>query len=46
MVYLGVNNGNGNSASGTAGQNKNGTRTPELVDLDGEKINERNGGNY
>jgi len=43
MVYLGVNNGNGNSASSTGGQNKNGTRTPELVDLDGEKTNERNG---
>ena len=46
MVYLGVNNGNGNSASSTGGQNKNGTRTPELVDLDGEKTNERNGGKY
>merc|ERR1712198_702594 len=42
-VYLGVNNGNGNSATSTGGQNKNGTRTPELVDLDGEKTNERNG---
>ena len=46
MVFLGVNNGSGNSASNTVGQNKNGTRTPELVDLDGEKTNERNGGNF
>ena len=45
MVYLGVNNSSGNSGSNTSGQNKNGTRTPELVDLDGEKTAERNGGN-
>ena len=44
MVYLGVNNGTGGSASNVPGQNKNGTRTPELVDLDGEKTTERNGG--
>ena len=46
MVYLGVNNSSGNSASNTSGQNKNGSRTPELVDLDGEKTAERNGGKY
>ena len=44
MVYLGVNNGSGGSASNVPGHNKNGTRTPELVDLDGEKTTERNGG--
>ena len=45
MVYLGLNSNNGSSsASGSAGQNKNGSRTPELVDLDTEKPNERNGG--
>lgn len=46
MVYLGVNSNNGSSSStsGSAGHNKNGSRTPELVDLDTEKPNERNGG--
>jgi len=44
MVYLGVNNGSGGSASNVPGHNKNGTRTPELEDLDGEKTTERNGG--
>ena len=46
MVYLGLNSNNGSSSStsGSAGQNKNGSRTPELVDLDTEKPNERNGG--
>ena len=43
MVYLGLNSNNG-TASGSTGQNKNGSRTPELVDLDTEKPNERNGG--
>jgi hypothetical protein len=46
MVYLGVNSNNGSSSStsGSVGHNKNGSRTPELVDLDTEKPNERNGG--
>ena len=47
MVYLGVNSNNGGSSStsGSAGQNKNGSRTPPvLVDLDADKTNDRNGG--
>ena len=49
MVYLGVNSNNGGAsstaASSSAGQNKNGSRSPhDIVDLDTEKANERNGG--
>ena len=49
MVYLGVNSNTGGGYSTTpsssGGQSKNGSRSPpELVDLDTEKPNERNGG--
>ena len=44
MVYLGVNSNNGSSSS--SGQNKNGSRSPDLVDIDTDKPNDRNGGNY
>ena len=43
MVYLGVNSNNGSSSS--SGQNKNGSRSPDLVDIDTDKPNDRNGGN-
>ena len=42
MVYLGVNSNNGSSSS--SGQNKNGSRSPDLVDIDTDKPNDRNGG--
>ena len=44
MVYLGVNSNNGSSSS--SGQNKNGSRSPDLVDIDTDKPNDRNGGNF
>ena len=44
MVYLGVNSNNGSSSS--SGQNKNGSRSPDLVDIDTDKQNDRNGGNW
>ena len=45
MVYLGVNSNNGSSSS--SGQNKNGSRSPDLVQIiDTDKPNDRNGGNF